>query len=57
MNDNLTKKQIILIWATFIVMMGSLIYGFVVLEVGQINNCWSKYDTEQLAILNCEGKQ
>ena len=57
MNENVTKKQIRVFAAVVIAMLAALIYGFFVLEAGQMDNCWSKYSTEQEAILNCEGTE
>jgi len=55
MNENVTKKQVLVFAVVVVAMLGALIYGFFILEAGQIDNCWSKYSTEQEAILNCEG--
>lgn len=57
MNDKGTKKEILVFAAIFAVMIGMLLYGFFALEIGQIENCWDNYKTEQEAIMACEGKQ
>ena len=55
MSENITKKEMLVFAVVVIAMLVTLIYGFFVLEAGQMDNCWSKYSTEQEAILNCEG--
>ena len=55
MNDKIGGKEILVFAGIIILMLGSLIYGFFFAGVGQIDNCWDKYPTEQEAILNCEG--
>ena len=57
MNDKVTKKEILVFAGIFAVMIGMLLYGFFALEIGQLENCWDKYSTEQEAIMACEGKQ
>lgn len=57
MNDPVTKHEILVFAAIVAAMLGSLVYGFFVAKVGQVDNCWDKYSTEQEAILNCEGNQ
>jgi uncharacterized protein YneF (UPF0154 family) len=52
----LTAKEIVVILAIVVSMIGSLIYGFFLLKEGQKQNCWDKYSTEQEAIQNCEGE-
>jgi hypothetical protein len=31
------------------------VYGYFLIKEDQQENCWDKYQTEQEAILNCEG--
>jgi hypothetical protein len=57
MNENVTKRDIIVFASIFLIMIGTLIYGFFFTGVGQVENCWDKYTTEVDAILNCEGKE
>lgn len=57
MNENVTPQEILVFIGIFVVMIGTLLYGFLGLGVGKIENCWDKYSTEQEAISNCEGKQ
>jgi hypothetical protein len=57
MNKEVSKKEILVFAGIFVVMIGMLLYGFLALEIGQIENCWDKYTTEQEAIMNCEGEQ
>jgi hypothetical protein len=56
MNDKVTKTEILVFVLIVIAMLGSLVYGFFVVGVGQIENCWDQYTTEKAAIENCEGK-
>ena len=64
MNDKVSKKEILVFAGIIVAMLGSLVYGFFVVGVGEIPNegspsplsCWDKYDTEEAAILNCEGE-
>jgi len=56
MQDKITKKEILVFVAIVIAMVGSLVYGFFILKVGQVENCWDQYTTEKAAIENCEGK-
>ncbi len=56
MDKSVTRKEVLVFAGIVVAMLGSLVYGFFVLEVGQLDNCWSKYTTEQEAILNCEGE-
>lgn len=56
MNENVTPQEILVFIGIFVVMIGTLLYGFLGLGVGKIENCWDKYSTEQEAILNCEGE-
>jgi hypothetical protein len=55
MSDKVSKKEILVFAAIIVAMVGSLVYGFFFAGVGQMNNCWDNYTTEQEAILNCEG--
>ena len=51
-------KELLVISAIVVSMLGSLVYGFFVMGVGNMpENCWDKYSTEQEAIMNCEGEQ
>jgi hypothetical protein len=52
----LTVKEVLVIVAIVVSMVGSLLYGFLVAGIGKIDNCWDKYSTEQEAIQNCEGE-
>ena len=54
MNDNVTKKEILIFAGIVIAMLGALIYGFFFIGAGKTDNCWDKYQTEREAILNCE---
>lgn len=56
MTEPVTKKEILVFAAIIVAMLGSLVYGFFVVGVGQVTNCWDNYSTEQEAILNCEGE-
>jgi len=56
MPDKLTWKEILVISAILVSMLGSLIYGYFMLKADQQDNCWDKYSTEQEAIQNCEGE-
>ena len=56
MNDKVSKKEILVFAGIIVAMIGSLVYGFFFAGVGQFDNCWDKYDTEEAAILNCEGE-
>ena len=55
MNDKVTAKEILVFAAIIVAMVGSLLYGFLVVGAGKVDNCWDKYQTEEVAILNCEG--
>jgi hypothetical protein len=55
MNDKITKKEILVFVGIIVAMVGSLVYGFFFAGVGQIDNCWDNYTTEQEAIMACEG--
>jgi hypothetical protein len=55
MNEKVSNKEIVLSVSIFAVMIAFLIYGFIGLEVGRTDNCWSKYSTEREAIMHCEG--
>jgi hypothetical protein len=57
MNDKVSVKEIVVFGAIIIAMIGSLLYGFFVVGVGKLDNCWDKYQTEEAAIMNCEGTQ
>lgn len=56
MNENIKPAELFIFIGMFIAMIGFLLYGFLAMEVGQMDNCWSNYSTEQEAIMNCEGK-
>ena len=56
MNDKVSKKEILVFAGIIVVMLGFLLYGFLAMGIGQVDNCWDKYSTEQEAILNCEGE-
>ena len=51
-------KELLVISAIVVSMLGFSVYGFFVMGVGNMpENCWDKYSTEQEAIMNCEGEQ
>jgi hypothetical protein len=55
---SVSPKELVVIAVIFISMIGSLVYGFLLLKENQNKkNCWEQYVTEQEAILNCEGKE
>jgi hypothetical protein len=54
MNENVTKKEIIVFLAIMLAMFGTLIYGFFFVGAGKMDNCWDQFQTEEQAILNCE---
>ncbi len=57
-NDKVSKKELLVLGAIVVAMIGSLVYGFFVVGVGKMpENCWDKYTTEYEAIMNCEGEQ
>jgi len=56
MNTPVTKKEIIVFAGIIVAMVGSLVYGFLIAGIGQVENCWDQYTTEKAAIENCEGK-
>jgi hypothetical protein len=56
MNEDITKQEILVFVAIFLVMIGTLVYGFFFAGVGKVDSCWDKYSTEEEAILNCEGE-
>jgi hypothetical protein len=53
-NENVTKKEIIVFAGIIVAMIASLVYGFFFAGVGKVDNCWDNYTTEREAILNCE---
>jgi hypothetical protein len=56
-NDKVSVKEIVVFLAIIVAMVGSLVYGFFVVGVGKMDNCWDKYQTEEAAIMNCEGEE
>ena len=63
MNDKVSAKEILVFLAIIVAMVGSLVYGFFVVGVGKMPeespsplSCWDKYQTEEAAIMNCEGE-
>ncbi len=54
MNENVTKKEILIFAVIMVAMLGTLIYGFFFVGAGKMDNCWDQYQTEEQAILNCE---
>lgn len=57
-NDKVSKKELLVLGAIVVAMVGSLVYGFFVVGIGKMpENCWDKYTTEYEAITNCEGEQ
>ena len=57
MNEKVSVQEILVFIGIFVLMIGSLLYGLLVVGVGKVENCWDKYQTEEEAIMNCEGKQ
>ena len=57
MNEKTSIQEILVFIGIFVLMIGSLLYGLLVVGVGKVENCWDKYQTEEEAIINCEGKQ
>ena len=57
MNEGITKTDIIVFLSITLAMIGTLVYGFLFTGLGKVDNCWDKYQTEEEAILNCEGKE
>lgn len=55
MTDNISMKELLVFVAIVVAMLGSLLYGFLIVGIGKVDNCWDRYTTEQEAILNCEG--
>jgi hypothetical protein len=57
MSDNLSKKEtgyfITLALVALTIMFGGLFFWA---QTQVDNNCWSKYTTEEQAIINCEGE-
>jgi ABC-type proline/glycine betaine transport system permease subunit len=53
--DKASKLEVVLAGAIFIVMIAFILYGFLGLKIGRIDNCWDNYTTEEQAIINCEG--
>jgi hypothetical protein len=63
MSDKVSKKEILVFAGIIVAMVGSLVYGFFMVGVGEMPenspaplSCWDKYQTEEAAILNCEGE-
>lgn len=56
MNEKVRPAEIFVFIGMFIAMIAFLLYGFFAMEIGQMDNCWDNYSTEQEAIMNCEGK-
>lgn len=56
MNDKVSAKEILVFAGVIVAMVGTLVYGFFFAGVGQFDNCWDKYQTEEAAIMNCEGE-
>jgi hypothetical protein len=58
MNENVTVQEILVFIGILVLMIGSLLYGLLVVGAGQVENCWDKYSNNEVeAILNCEGKE
>jgi hypothetical protein len=58
MNENVKLQEILVFIGIFVLMIGTLVYGFLFAGVGKIENCWDKYPNNEVeAILNCEGKE
>jgi hypothetical protein len=53
-NDKVSRKEILVFAGIVVLMLGTLIYGFFFAGVGQVENCWDRYQTENEAIVNCE---
>lgn len=63
MNDKVSAKEILVFAGIIVAMVGTLVYGFFVVGVGKMPeespsplSCWDKYQTEEAAIMNCEGE-
>jgi hypothetical protein len=52
MNEKQSKVGVMFAIAIFVVIIVFLISKFIGLAT---ENCWDKYETEQQAIINCEG--
>lgn len=50
-----SRRDIVVFALIVTVMLGSLVYGFLALKKNEPVNCWDQYQTENEAILNCEG--
>jgi len=50
-----TKKEKIIFALLLVAMLLSLTYGYFLIKKDTPDNCWSHYQTEDQAILNCEG--
>jgi len=55
MNEKVSKKEIVVFSAIIVAMVGFLLYGFIAMGIGKVDNCWDKYTTEREAIMACEG--
>lgn len=55
MNQRESKLEVAFAGAMFIAVIAFVISGFLGLEFKQSENCWNKYETEEQAIINCEG--
>lgn len=55
MNDKVSKQEIVVFSAIIVAMIGFLLYGFLAMGIGKVDNCWDNYQTEQEAIQACEG--
>lgn len=55
MNEDIKPQEVFVFIGIFVAMICFLIYGFLFAGVGELDNCWDSYGTEQEAIMNCEG--
>jgi hypothetical protein len=54
MNEKVKPQEIFVFLGIFVLMIGTLLYGFFFAGVGQVENCWDKWQTENEAIMHCE---
>jgi len=55
MNSTVTKKELIAFAGIILLMIGSLVYGYLLVKEDKPKNCWDNYTTEESAIEHCEG--
>jgi hypothetical protein len=56
MNDKVSKKEILVFVGIIVAMLAFLLYGFLAIGIGQVDNCWEQYQNagEETAIQMCE---